>query len=476
MFEPTQAPLAVCSRHSVQHVNAAAAECGVAVGMKRATALAVCAQLVLEDGSPAREMAALQAVATSLLVYTPSLSLQPASGPQAHGLLLEVSHCLRLFGGLPALLGKVRATVGSLGHHCICAVMPTAQAAWVMAQGGHERVERDLGRVPVHLQALPAPLLGLNDVQQDRLRSIGVHTIGDLLRLPRAGVSRRLSQAVLDQLDRALGHKPDPRAWFSVPQVFHAQLDLTARVDSSEALLFAANRLATQLLGWLAARQLAAQQIVLRMTHEDLPPSLLEIGFMQPTRSQRHLCALVKERVLRLQLAAPVYELELLCPESRPLPGASQSLFPLPQQGDEALVLLIERLRARLGEHRLAFARITPDFRPERAVQWQAEPAPPGGPPGEMHKFEPLWLLAKPVALKEARNMLVHRSVLRRIGAPQRLECGWWDSAPAQRDYYIAQDSQQRWVWVFRTRGALAQAGNPTDAPAAGWYLHGHFG
>ncbi|MBU6437039.1 MAG: hypothetical protein KGQ77_05880, partial [Betaproteobacteria bacterium] len=167
MFEPTQAPLAVCSRHSVQHVNAAAAECGVAVGMKRATALAVCAQLVLEDGSPAREMAALQAVATSLLVYTPSLSLQPASGPQAHGLLLEVSHCLRLFGGLPALLGKVRATVGSLGHHCICAVMPTAQAAWVMAQGGHERVERDLGRVAVHLQALPAPLLGLSDAQQD---------------------------------------------------------------------------------------------------------------------------------------------------------------------------------------------------------------------------------------------------------------------------------------------------------------------
>ena len=51
---------------------------------------------------------------------------------------------------------------------------------------------------------------------------------------------------------------------------------------------------------------------------------------------------------------------------------------------------------------------------------------------------------------------------------PERIEAGWWDGAPAARDYFIAQTPAQALVWVYRLRPA-PPAGQP------GWFLHGRF-
>jgi protein ImuB len=54
---------------------------------------------------------------------------------------------------------------------------------------------------------------------------------------------------------------------------------------------------------------------------------------------------------------------------------------------------------------------------------------------------------------------------LQLIAGPERLETGWWDEDGISRDYYTAQQSDGRRLWVFRNR-----------TRESSWYLHGYFG
>src|SRR3954471_1617244 len=68
-------PVALLERHRIVAANAAARDCGVPVGQKRATALALAPHTRLGEADPARDEAALMAVAHVLMGFTPVVSL-----------------------------------------------------------------------------------------------------------------------------------------------------------------------------------------------------------------------------------------------------------------------------------------------------------------------------------------------------------------------------------------------------------------
>ncbi len=121
-------PVALIERHRIVAVNAAARDGGVQVGQKRATALALAPHTRLGEADPARDEAALMAVAHVLMGFTPAVSL---GGD--HVVLAEVQASLRYFGGLPRLLQRLRAELAPLGHALRIACAPTAQGAQWMA-------------------------------------------------------------------------------------------------------------------------------------------------------------------------------------------------------------------------------------------------------------------------------------------------------------------------------------------------------
>jgi protein ImuB len=124
-----------------------------------------------------------------------------------------------------------------------------------------------------------------------------------------------------------------------------------------------------------------------------------------------------------------------------------------------------------------------PDHRPEcgsRALPLQgegAQPALPALPPGPalldpaLPLHRPAWLLPEPQPLAEAADgtPLVQGRPLRLLAGPERIETGWWDEHPVQRDYFIAEAHDGALVWVFRHR--LPQ---PPGEPV--WFLQGLFG
>lgn len=464
--------LAVCDAEKILHANRIARQAGVDVGMRRATGLALCPSLRLLARDRAKERAALHAIALWSLQFTPNLSLilpQDEEPESPIGLLLEVQGSIRLFGGLAPICRALRRGLAAQRYAAQLAIAPVPQAAWILARvqdGAYIASQPELRAV---LSPLPIYLLKAGAAHWHKLKSIGQTSIGDLFHLPRSGLARRFSEQLLDELDRALGLKADPRVWLEPPLTFDVRVELAARVDNAEALLFAARRLIVQLSGWLASRHAATRMLVFTLVHEDRAPTSLPLQLADSSNDESRFIALLREILAKTHLAAPVYELALRCNDVVPAAAPSAQLFPTRQTEREGLVRLIERMQARLGRERVIRFHLHADHRPELAFHIDDASAADQNAATSVQPPRPLWLLPAPLALTERNNAPFLGSALILIAGPERIEGGWWDQSWAERDYFVAQDEAQAQFWIFRPRVPRANA-------PQGWYLHGKFG
>lgn len=490
---PQQAqPLALLAAHRIVAANAAAAADGVQPGMKRATALALCPALLLGQADARRDREALQAVAHAALAFTPSVTLEGSAT-----VLLEVATSLRFFGGAEALLARLRRTLAPLGHRARIARAPTALGAALLARwcGDAEvmtegrNAAQDLAALQRRLDAAPITLFDAAREHAPALQAMGLQQVADLLRLPRAGLARRFGTGLLDEIDRARGMRPDARAWLRAPEAFDARLELAARADRAEQVLHAAARLLARLAAWAQARQARVQAFELHMQHEPRhradaatpAATRLRIELAAPAADLAQLQALLRERLARVQLAAPSLELRLHCHEWVQQPPPNTELFPTRQGEHSGLVRLLERLRARLGQAQVLQLQALADHRPERsaaALPWGAKAdrtaaaaTEAATTPPQLPWPRPAWLLPEPQPLPEhqAKPWFEGRP-LQLLAGPERIECGWWDGGLAARDYFIAAAADGSLLWIYRARLPLADPAQPL------WFLQGRFG
>ena len=208
-------PIALMDAHRIVSANASAQALGVKSGLKRATALALAPTLMLAQADAARDALAVTSVAHAALAFTPAVCFEPAEDPAdaPHTVLLEVHASLRYFGGLQALLRRLRAALKPLKHAVHCASAPTAKgAAWLARigeppAGRHAADLRSLNRM---LDDVPVWLPGPGQAHWDALQGMGLRTLSDLQGLPRSGLARRFGEVLLDDIDRA--RRIDPRA------------------------------------------------------------------------------------------------------------------------------------------------------------------------------------------------------------------------------------------------------------------------
>ena len=490
-------PLALVEARQISHANAAAQALGVKPGCKQATALGLAPQLVCAAADPLRDAQALQAVLHACLAFTPAVVALPP-----HQVLLEVQASLRYFGGLDSLLKRLRVVLAPFGHKVRYASAPTAQGAALLARMARAPAGLhcpDLRSLRSALAAAPVWLLGPGREHWEALQGMGLRTVADLRSLPRAGLARRFGEALLDELDRAFGERPDPRVWETLPATFESRLELFARADTGAQVLHGAEVLLARLAAWLSAQHAFARRFTLQLQHEarwrraDTPPdTALEIALAAPSRDVAHLALLLRERLDRTELVAPALELRLRCDDIARAPPPNNELFPTAQGEREGLTRLVERLQARLGHRQVQRLVRVQDHRPERGSVLQAVDAsalhlPPGrsdahaasiagpasaaqAPGGHAAITRPVWLVDPPQPLPERRDLpLLDGAPLQLLSGPERIEAGWWDEGLAGRDYFIAQAADSSLVWVYRLRlPGLA-------SPAQAWYLHGRF-
>lgn len=443
VFPASSEPFAVIEGSVVRIGNEAAGACGIRPGMPFPAAQALASDLVARVRDEDAERQTLTGLASWAGRFTPAVSLQHC------GLLLEIGGCLRLYRGLENLLQEIREGLREMGYRFNAACAPTPHAAWLLALAGGEKIVTGTDQLEKNLGGLSVKLLDQPPKTRESLEMVGAHTLKDCLKLPRQGMARRFGQALLDEIDRALGRLPDARKYYVPPPSYERRLELPGKVQEAEALLFALHRILPELAGHLSLLQAGIQEVELVCRHEDFRDTVLKLGFAKPTRSLEKMRLLFREVLLKTILPSPVHAICLNARNILPLAAFNPDFFS-EDEGEDSL--LLERLRIRLGNDAVFGLEQVADHRPEKAWRY-CEAGKGKGSSGNPNR--PVWLLQRPLRCREGSLALK--------SGPERIESGWWDGMDVARDYYVAQHRNGARLWVY------------CDRSNGEWYVQGLF-
>lgn len=485
---PTDAPLALYEKSAgalrVEALDAAARAAGLHPGQPLAEARALAPGLVAAALDRAADETDFARLAQGLMRYSPLVAAgAPHEAGGARAALIDIAGCAHLFGGERPLALHARARLAALGLGARAAISSSPAAAEALA-AFHPQAD-DIaaiapGAAAAAVACLPVEALRLDAPTTQRLRSLGLKTIGALAARGRRELAGRFGEALLARLDALAERREEPISPLAPAPALLAERTLAEPVATVEAALALAADLARELCAALEREGLGATRFALDLYRMDMTRAGAAIAFVRP---QRDPAAIV--RLLRLKLEAEGgavdpgfgFESARLCAfGAAPLGACARDAF-VARSGADAEALADELVNrfGRAAAFRLAPA---PRHQPERAEQrvpldsaiapWTDETAAP----------RPLLLLDPPERIATLSTLpdgppfsFRWRRVLRRVAraaGPERILGEWTRGEEGLRDYYRVEDEAGRRYWIFRK--GLYGAG---AAPA--WFLHGLF-
>jgi protein ImuB len=433
-------------------------------------------QLPARRGEPEGDVDAISAAQAGLIRRAQSLTPRVAV-ESTDAVLLELAGSQRLFGGLPGLLAELRKL---FPRPLQLALAPTPLAAVLLARAGRNCCISTAARLAGRLAPLPIRHLHWPEDELQRLAGMGVNTVGELLRLPRAGLARRIGPQRLWQLDRLTGVRADPRRSIAPTPRFSQRIEPDFETTDRERLLAALQPALQRLEEFLRERQRGVMALRLVVQHHSAAPGQCLLRCVVPEYRAARFMALLTARLETLQLAEPVRSMELIAGRPQRFLASSSSLWTPGQHGGEAALThvapeFLQTLLARLGE-RAAYGLVEVDeHRPERQYRRVPPVLPEAGADAGTHSRtmapRPLGLMREPVPLDamcdsagRVRRLRHERRDLALVSGPERIESGWWDGADMARDYYVAATGDGARWWIFRECLAPRR-----------WFLHGCF-
>ena len=191
-----------------------------------------------------------------------ALQFTPRVAEVDEALLLEASASLRLWGGRKGLLARLLQESEPL------APVQWAQARTALSALGLLRLQLR-GESPAGASAARSSA-GCADRGTGACAHPGAHRLPQLGRFARPcrgrgwrGVSAR---ALLEALDAAYGERPERYPWLQLPEEFDLNVELAALATTAPELMWAAQRLLTQLQVWLQARHRGVLALELEWT------------------------------------------------------------------------------------------------------------------------------------------------------------------------------------------------------------------
>ena len=141
------------------------------------------------------------------------------------------------------------------------ATAPSTLAALWLARAGRRELIEDPGLLAGRLAELPIGCTAWSDDRLQALRALGVSRMGELLRLPRAGMARRFGAAAVLELDIALTRQAAPRRAFVPRERFRERFDFEMEVETVAYLQKALEPLIGRCARFLRERQAGVQTL-----------------------------------------------------------------------------------------------------------------------------------------------------------------------------------------------------------------------
>jgi protein ImuB len=311
---------------------------------------------------------------------------------------------------------------------------------------------------------------------------MGVNSLGELLRLPRPGLARRIGPERLAELDRLTGSRPDPRVQLTPSMRFHERIEPDHESADCERLLTLLNPALARLEEFLRERGRGVMAVRVMLHHRRGSPTPCILRCVVPEYRAARFTALLTARFEALRFGGPVCRMELTAGRLRRLLVDSAPLWAPGEHGGGAhgrqVPEFLHTLMARLGERAVHGLGEIDEHRPEHQSRsvWPsllvtALRAAPLLPAPAAGAARPLGLLPVPQPLVASHDATGRITQLRHLGleltllsGPERIESGWWDGGEVARDYYVARTADGAQWWIFRE-----------CTPERRWFVHGCF-
>jgi protein ImuB len=338
------------------------------------------------------------------------------------------------------------------------------RAGWRVFESEEE--ERECcGRVPLEL-------LDLDEKVLEKLEKLAVRTVEEFLALPSSGIRKRFGEEAARLWRFASGGATVPLQPIAWEEPVARGVHLDDSMHDSTRLVFLLKSELHPILMQLAARYCDLRELIVNLHLEDGDDRDLVVRPATPTLEEGPLLELLRLRLDRLSLPAPIVRIELT---AEPIPYHSEQGHMFRDNARRDLRVAnhaLARLQAEYGED--AVCQIVPRDRhlpearftlePLQALR-RPQPEPPERPtlirrifarPHPLPRFAPEigpgsgWLIRD-----------LDEGVVSDAHGPHRITGGWWVSNGVGRDYWFARTTRGDIFWVY------------WDHRRRQWFLHG---
>jgi len=423
-----------------------------------------------------------------------ALRISPTVAPDApDGLLLDLTGTARLYGREQRVLRSAARAVSRLGFRVRAASASTFACAAAVARHGAE----PLTSVPVGAEKLALARLPVSAITDDpstleALHELGIESVGQVFNLPRRQLAMRFGLAILERIDRSLGHATETITPVHPPPPIRAELIFDGPTDRVESIEAAAQDVLADLVRQLSSRQRGVRRLVFTLLRPKGggDPERITLELSRASVNGRHLWKLLQTRLERIDVGAQVEGLAAVAARTARLKHRQQADLRLGARDDEPVFQeaageLTDTLVNRLGPERVARVVLQPSHLPERSYAVRSVmQAPPSQAAGRCAGDRPTLLIHPPeqaevIALTPDGPVLEvgwrgAGSRRRRVAAcigPERIGAEWWrwralpeapgTQPPPDRDYFAVELDTGLWLWVCR------------QADTSRWFVHG---
>jgi protein ImuB len=459
---------------------------GIRPGQTLAAASARSAELTVRVVPLLGVSSVLEGLAEMTLAFGPTTAFE-AGGFAGDVVWVDVTGCGHLHhrglgvspseDGESVLLSRLAAKVESMGYACQVAIADGPRVAAAVARFGQRRESIvPKGGNAEALARLPLSALGLEEKTRAWLSALGLARVRDLQKLPRASLGSRLGAGGARVMALLEGDDRSALTAYVPPETPSETVELEHGIESADALLFVAKRLARGLEARLEGRCQKAARLELLLKLDRIVEqedqkirrglgsnpnllifrsscSILSIVLAAPLARADELFAVLKTKIeaqdREAPVTAPIVAVTLRATEVVTAHAVALDLLTPEAKADRALPRLASELSAELGHEAVGTLALSDTWVLEersRLVPFGVKRRETRGLPALLSGgVEPTRLLTKPIVIK--RSSLLHARLVARFESVE-----WW-RRERRVEHYVS--------WIDPPRGDTPRTPGP---------------
>lgn len=426
-------------------LNDAAKKHGLRIGMGLASASARCQHLRLLAHDPKIELDRLTAIANKLYLIASDIALC-----EHQAIAIKLDNMLTYYQGIKPLIGALSAQLKRQNVHFYYATGWSIEAAEVMARAAVNKITTDPQQIRQLLGQCDLTLCRLNSKQVNALHRVGIRNLQALMSISTQEIGKRFDNSVLRYLTALRGESISSIVFYRPAEHFRSSVELPYEIEKLDQLLPWYSTLYHELETYLMLRNKLTSHTQLILLCRDEESVSININAAQAQYRQSQWLDLAVLKNEQVSLASPVRHITLVCRITTDITEQKSDLFDN-RQHQFAHLQLLGHLQAKLGESSVKQPQANDDFRPDIDDTSVKQSSPRMDITYD--PFMPSFVTETPLTLNTTTRILY---------GPRRIQTAWWEGEHVYRDYFVVEDEQGQYLWVFRDNKQQ-------------WFIHGWY-